>query len=66
MVKIICRCVRAGRRSTIGNRVNGEHRFKGSNPFICAKGRKHRFSVLLFFRYNERLEDVVPNFKAKP
>ena len=31
------RVVRAGRRSTIGNRVNGQNRFEGSNPLLSAK-----------------------------
>ncbi len=32
----IRRVVRAGRRSTIGNRVNGQNRFEGSNPLLSA------------------------------
>ena len=33
------RVVRAGRRSTIGNRVNGYNRFEGSNPSLSASGK---------------------------
>ncbi len=38
-LKLIWRVVRAGRRSTIGNRVNGQNRFEGSNPLLSAKIR---------------------------
>ena len=34
--RVIWRVVRAGRRSTIGNRVNGYNRFEGSNPSLSA------------------------------
>ncbi len=33
----IRRVVRAGRRSTIGNRVTGYHLFEGSNPLLSAR-----------------------------
>ena len=35
--QVIWRVVRAGRRSTIGNRVNGYNRFEGSNPSLSAR-----------------------------
>ena len=35
--KAIRRVVRAGRRSTIGNRVNRQSGFEGSNPLLSAK-----------------------------
>ena len=36
-VRQIRRVVRAGRRSTIGNRVTGYNLFEGSNPLLSAK-----------------------------
>ncbi len=38
--KAIRRVVRAGRRSTIGNRVTGYNLFEGSNPLLSAKNEK--------------------------
>ena len=38
--KAIRRVVRAGRRSTIGNRVMGYNLFEGSNPLLSAKNEK--------------------------
>lgn len=38
--KAIRRVVRAGRRSTIGNRVMGYNLFEGSNPLLSAKNGK--------------------------
>ncbi len=42
------RVVRAGRRSTVGNRVNGYSRFEGSNPLLSAKKQWVFFLYLLF------------------
>ena len=43
----IWRVVRAGRRSTTGNRVNGQNRFEGSNPLLSAK-KERSVSFVLF------------------
>ena len=46
-LQFICRVVRAGRRSTIGNRVNRQSGFEGSNPLPCAKKRTQQKSWVL-------------------
>ena len=46
--KAIRRVVRAGRRSTIGNRVTGYNLFEGSNPLLSAKNEKLYRKVWLF------------------
>ncbi len=38
-----------------GNRVNGNHRFKSSNLFICAKKRTSTFVLVLFFNIIEEI-----------
>ena len=49
------RVVRAGRRSTTGNRVNGQNRFEGSNPLLSAKNVEcYRKVMLYIFYWNKR------------
>ena len=49
--KAIRRVVRAGRRSTIGNRVTGYNLFEGSNPLLSAILSRKSFIYALFGFY---------------
>ena len=56
-VRQIRRVVRAGRRSTIGNRVTGYNLFEGSNPLLSAKKKRVATAALFLFLFKIKARD---------
>ena len=59
-VRQIRRVVRAGRRSTIGNRVTGYNLFEGSNPLLSAKKKRVATRGSFSFLFKIKARDSKP------
>ena len=60
------RVVRAGRRSTTGNRVNGQNRFEGSNPLLSAKKDSNAFWYCYLFLVSSKVRDSNQKWERTP